>query len=54
MQTTKRLIVAIPGAEYRRLAELAAAEEREPSQQATYFVRRALAGQINTEEVNVT
>lgn len=53
MQTTKRLIVAIPAPEYRRLVALAASEEREPSQQAAYFVRRALAGQTNTEEVSV-
>lgn len=48
---TKRLIVALPLAEYRQLADVAALEVREPEQQATYLIRRALAGQTPKEGV---
>lgn len=45
MEPMKRLIVALPVAEYRRLAAVAAREVREPEQQAVYFVRAALTQQ---------
>jgi hypothetical protein len=41
----KRLIFALPESDYERLANVAAAQCREPEQQAIYYIRRALSRQ---------
>jgi hypothetical protein len=45
----KRLIVALPEPEYRRLTEIAANQVREPEQQAVYYLRRALQRETNNK-----
>ena len=42
---TKRLILALPAADYDRLVNVAASQVREPEQQAQYIIRRALSRQ---------
>ncbi|HLZ72552.1 MAG TPA: hypothetical protein VKV26_21815 [Dehalococcoidia bacterium] len=50
MPALKRMVVALDGAAYRRLAETAARDVREPEQQAAYLIRRALGTDKPTDE----
>jgi hypothetical protein len=42
MNTTKRLPLVLDECDYRRLAAIAAAQDRDPSQQARFIIRQAL------------
>jgi hypothetical protein len=42
MERGHPILIILPGPEYRRLADAAAADVREPEQQATFLLRRAL------------